>query len=91
LEETVSEVNRVVAEATGNTTPVIASQNQSPQLPDKAGRTPRVLLRLLVPTPFVEVYDPHESWPGSGQVWSHRRRRVSDIDVLGPGVRLPGG
>jgi hypothetical protein len=53
----------VVARATGNPTPVIAPEGQVPA-PDGARRAPRVLVRIMVSKPFVEVYDADESLPG---------------------------
>jgi hypothetical protein len=63
LNETVAEVNGVVARATGSSTPVIAAQGQVPG-PAGAARAPRVVVRVMASEPFVEVYDADESLPG---------------------------
>ncbi len=60
LAERASEVNRVVARATGNLTPVLAVPGVD--LPSDAGPAPRVLVRLLG-EPYVEVYDEDEVPP----------------------------
>ncbi|MGH9164520.1 MAG: hypothetical protein ACRDZW_03265 [Acidimicrobiales bacterium] len=62
LAETVTEVNRVVARATGNLTPAIEAPGQFTG-PSPPGLAPRVLVRLMVPEPYVEVYDPDELLP----------------------------
>ncbi|MDQ6798768.1 MAG: hypothetical protein M3011_12270 [Actinomycetota bacterium] len=61
--DTVAEVNRVVVEATGNTTPVMATPSRplDPTLPP----APKIFVRILTSTPYVEVYDDDEHWPGA--------------------------
>jgi len=73
LDETVAEVNRVVARATGSSTPAIAAQGQVPR-PDLAGREPRVLVRVMASKPFVEAYDADESLPGEDFLPGNRGR-----------------
>lgn len=60
LDDTVAEVNEVVAAETGKPLPAIPTGPPGPTLP---GLAPRVLVRLLG-RPFVEVYDDHEPFPG---------------------------
>lgn len=60
LDDTVAEVNDVVARETGKPVPVIPTGDLGPTLP---GLQPRVLVRVFG-EPCVEVYDDHEPFPG---------------------------
>ena len=59
LDETVAEVNDVVARETGKPVPAIPSGDPGPALP---GLHPRILVRIFG-EPCVEVYDDHEPFP----------------------------
>jgi len=63
LDEVVAEINCVVARTTGSLTPAIDAQGRVPG-PHRAGRAPRVLVRVVASKPFVQVYDPDDSLPG---------------------------
>lgn len=60
LDNTVAEVNDIVALETGKPVPAIPSADYGPTLP---GLHPRILVRILG-EPCVEVYDDHEPFPG---------------------------
>lgn len=70
LQETVAEINHAAALATGDLTPAIVAPGQVPE-PVLPGRTPRVLVRVLCPIPFVEVYAADELLPGEN-LWSSK-------------------
>ncbi len=98
LEEAVTEVNRVVARATGNLTPAIEAPGQVPG-PSLPGLAPRVLVRLMVPKPYVEVYDSDELRPRSSpcstrlrtpQGVSHRPSGDDDDGLLADIIQAPG-
>lgn len=59
LDETVAQVNDIVARETGKPVPAIPSGDPDPNLP---GLHPRILVRIFG-EPCVEVYDDHEPFP----------------------------